>query len=155
MKILTLFAQRLKLKLAVCGDVHVLISIFTDIAMSSPKSYKMVLSIISLLIDQITTTEVRTKVVKDIYAKFQRFPDIGEIQIWMQHITYQLPDSIDYDEGICRIVNNEPDVDLWNNEWLADAYKKDFPMCEICTDWLRDNFTPVIDIDEVSLFDVY
>lgn len=155
MKILTLFAQRLKLKLAVCGDVHVLISIFTDIAMSSPKSYKMVLSIISLLIDQITTTEVRTKVVKDIYAKFQRFPDIGEIQIWMQHITYQLPGSIDYDEGICRIVNNEPDVDLWNNEWLDDAYKKDFPMCEICTDWLRDNFTPVIDIDEVSLFDVY
>ena len=25
--------------------------------------------------------------------------------IWMQHITYQMPDFVDYDEGICRIVN--------------------------------------------------
>lgn len=155
LKILTIFAHRLELKLAICGDIHVLISIFTSIAMSSPKSYKIVLSIISMLINQIKTTEERARVVKDIYAKFQRFPDIGEIQIWMQHITYQMPDSIDYDEELCKIVDNEPDVDLWNNDWVDDAYKLGFPQYAICTDWLRDNFTPVIDIDEVSLFDAY
>lgn len=155
LKILTLFAQRLKLKLAVCGDVLVLISIFTDIAMSSPKSYKMVLSVISMLINQIKLAEERARVVKDIYAKFQRFPDIGEIQIWMQHITYQLPDSINYNEGLCKVVDNEPGVKLWNNDWVDDAYKLDFPQYAICTDWIHDSFTPVIDIDEVSLFDVY
>lgn len=155
LKILTLFAQRLKLKLAVCGDINVLISIFTDIAISSPKSYKMVLSIISMLINQIKTKKERARVVKDIYVKFQRYPDIGEIQIWMQHITYQLPDSIDYDEGLCKIVKNEPGVKLWNNDWVDDTYKLGFPQYAICTDWIRDSFTPVIDIDEVSLFDVY
>lgn len=155
LKILTIFASRLELKLDICGDVYVLISIFTDIAMCSPKSYKIVLSIISQLINQITTTKERVRVVKDIYAKFQRFLDIGEIQIWMQRITYQMPETVDYNEDICRIVNNEPGVELWNNDWVDDAYKKDFPQYAICTDWIRDSFTPVIDIDEVSLFELY
>ena len=38
LKMLTIFAHRLKLKLAICGNIYVLISIFTDIAMLSPKS---------------------------------------------------------------------------------------------------------------------
>ena len=155
LKILMFFAQRLKSKISDCGDIFVMISIFTDIAISSPKSYKVALSIISQLINQITTTDERRRVVKDIYLKFQRFPNIGEIQIWMQHITYQLPDSIDYDEGLCKIVNGESNVELWNNEWLADNYKKDFPQGAICTEWLRESFTPVIAIDEVSLFNMY
>lgn len=50
---------------------------------------------------------------------------------------------------------NEPDVILWNNEWVADEYKDDFPLYGICTNWLRDSYTPVIDIDEVSLFETY
>lgn len=99
-----------------------------------------------MLINQIKTKKERARVVKDIYVKFQRYPDIGEIQIWMQHITYQLPDSIDYDEGLCKIVNNEPGVKLWNNDWVDDTYKLGFPQYAICTDWIRDSFTPVIDI---------
>ena len=30
-----------------------------------------------------------------------------------------------------------------------------FPQYDICSNWLRDSYTPVIDIDEVSLFDIY
>lgn len=82
-------------------------------------------------------------------------PNIGELQIWMQRITYQWTKPIDYMESICKIVANVPDVVLWNNEWVADEYKDAFPQYEICTNWLRDCYTPVIDIDEVSLFDKY
>ena len=154
-KLLTTFAHRLVKKFAVCGDVRILISIFTDIALSSPKSYKIVLAILSKLISKLTTTKEREEIVKDIYMRFQRFPNIGEIQIWMQHITYKLPHSISYTEDICKIVNKESGVELWNNDWVNDAYKRAFPQYKICTDWIRDSFTPIIDIDEVSLFDVY
>ena len=154
-KLLTTFAHRLVKKFAVCGDVRILISIFTDIALSSPKSYKIVLAILSKLISKLTTTKEREQIVKDIYMRFQRFPNIGEIQIWMQHITYKLPHSISYTEDICKIVNKESGVELWNNDWVNDAYKRAFPQYKICTDWIRDSFTPIIDIDEVSLFDVY
>ena len=153
--LLTTFAYRLVKKFADCGNVHVLISIFTDIALSSPKVYKIVLVIISKLINKIPTTDEREQIVNDIYTKFLRFPNIGEIQIWMQRITYNLPHPIAYTEDICKIVCNEAGVELWNNDWVDDAYKNAFPQNKICTEWLRDNYTPVIDIDEVSLFNNY
>lgn len=155
LKLLTIFAKRLVKKGFFSSDARVLISIFTEVALSSPKVYKIILAILSKLISKIPTTAEREEVVNHIYTKFQRFPNIGEIQIWMQHITYKLPHSITYTEDICKIVNNEANVELWNNDWVADAYKADFPQYSICTDWLRDSFTPIIDIDEVSLFDVY
>ena len=153
--LLTTFAYRLVKKFADCGNVHVLISIFTDIALSSPKVYKIVLAIISKLINKIPTTDEREQIVNDIYTKFLRFPNIGEIQIWMQRITYNLPHPIAYTEDICKIVCNEAGVELWNNDWVDDAYKNAFPQYKICTEWLRDNYTPVIDIDEVSLINNY
>jgi len=154
-KLLTTFAHRLVKKFSESSDFKVVISVFTDIALSSPKAYKIVLAIISKLISKIPSSEERAQIVNDIYAKFQRFPNIGEIQIWMQHITFKSPKPITYTEDICKIVNNEAGVKLWNNDWVDDAYKKAFPQYEICTTWIRDSFTPVIEIDEVSLFDIY
>ena len=153
--LLTIFARRLNKKFVAGDNVHVFISIVTDVALSSPKAYKIILAIISKLISKIATTAEREKIVNDIYKKFQRFPNIGEIQIWMQHITYGLPNPISYTEGLCKIVNNEPNVELWNNDWVGDTYKSAFPQYEICTNWIRDSFTPIISIDEVSLFDEY
>lgn len=153
-KLLTIFASRLN-KIKVSVDVLVLISVVTDIALSSPKTYKIILAIISNLIIKIKENDEREKVVNAIYNKFQRFPNIGEIQIWMQHITYKSPHPISYTEDLCKIVSNEPGVELWNNDWVDDAFKIDFPQYQICTDWIRNRFTPIIDIDEVSLFEGY
>lgn len=154
-KLLTTFAHRLEKRINKCGEIYVLVSIFTDIALSSPKTYKIILAIISKLINEIESTNEREQVVRDIYKKFDRFPNTGEIQIWMQHITYNLPNPIVYTEGICKVVNNDTGISLWNNDWVADGYKLHFPQEKICTDWIRNHFTPVIDIDEVSLFDTY
>ncbi len=154
-KLLTTFGHRLVKKFSACDNAYVLISIFTDIALSSPKTYRVILAVISKLISKFPTTDERERIVNDIYTKFQRFPNIGEIQIWMQRITYKLPHSIAYTEDICKIVNNEAGVELWNNDWVDDTYKKAFPNYKICTDWIRDHYTPIIDIDEVSLYDTY
>lgn len=154
-KLLTTFAYRLANKVADCTNTHVLISLFTDIALLSPKAYKIALAIVSILIIKIQTPDEREKIVNDIYMKFQRFPNIGEIQIWMQRISFNLPHPIAYTEDICKIVNNESGVELWNNDWVADAYKNAFPQYEICNKKIRDKITPIIDIDEVSLFDIY
>lgn len=154
-KLLTLFSERLSKRKATVKDPRILIAILIDIALGSPKCYPVVLQLCSVLIDCLPTTEERVEVVKDIYEKFQLIPNIGELQIWLQRITYQWDNPIDYTEPICKIVANEPDVALWNNEWVADEYKEAFPQYKICTSWLRDSFTPIIDIDEVSLFDIY
>lgn len=152
-KLLTFYARRLINRKINKNETLVLISMFADIAMDSPKGYKIVLMIISKLLQTIPTTDERKEIVNNLYEKFERLPNIGELQIWLQHITYKMPDTIDYSELICQIVAGVPDVMLWNLEWVADEYKKDFPMSTICTNWIRDSFTPVIDIDEISLFD--
>lgn len=154
-RLLSSFSKRLIKKKSDSSNVHVLISIFTDVAFSSPKAYKIVLAIISKLISKVPTTDEREQIVSHIYTKFQRFPNIGEIQIWMQRIAYNLPHPPEYTEDICKIVNNEPNIELWNNDWVDEDYKDKFPQYKICTDWIRDHYTPIIDIDEVSLFDIY
>lgn len=75
-KLLTTFAQRLNKKIAICGDYLVMISIFTEIALYSPKTYKVILSIISKLLSKIPSTDERERIVNNVYAKFQRFPNI-------------------------------------------------------------------------------
>lgn len=152
-KLLTFYARRLKNRKRNKNVALVLISMFADIAMDSPKGYKIVLMIISKLLQTIPTTAERKEIVNNLYEKFERLPNIGELQIWLQHITYKMPSTIDYSEPICQIVAGVPDVKLWNLEWVADKYKEDFPLDTICTNWIRDSFTPVIDIEEISLFD--
>ncbi len=44
-------------KIAICGDYLVMISIFTEIALYSPKTYKVILSIISKLLSKIPSTD--------------------------------------------------------------------------------------------------
>lgn len=154
-KMLTSFSKRLKVDLKACKNPLTLISIFVDIAMDSPKAYPMILMIISILLQKITTETSRKQIVSDIYEKFMRLPNIGELQIWLQRITYQIVPPINYTEKICKIVAKNPNLKLWNNDWVADTYKENFPTYSICTDWIRNNYTPVINMNEVSLFDNY
>lgn len=154
-KLLTTFSERLVKHKKIINAPEILIAILTDIVLGSPKCYPVVLQLCSVLINKLSTTAEREEVVKDIYEKFQLIPNIGELQIWMQRITYKWANPIVFPEPICKIVANEPDVELWNNDWVADEYKDTFPQYDICTNWLRDCYTPVIDIDEVSLFDTY
>lgn len=156
MKLLTIFSQRLIKKKSITeSEVNVFIAIFTDVALCSPKAYKLLLHLISVFINKLPTTENRTRTVQAIYKKFQITPNIGELQVWMQHITYQMNPGITYSEPLCKIVTGEANISLWNNEWVKDEFRVGFPQYQICTNWIRDNFTPVINIDEVSLFDVY
>lgn len=156
-KLLTTFSQRMRhtKKPIDEQDIEVLIAIFTEVAMGSPKVYKLVLHLISYLVNKLDTTEERERVVRSVYQKFKMIPNIGELQIWMQHITYQMPEGIEYTEPLCKIVAGEKGVKLWNNDWVKKEYRKGFPQNKVCSDWIRDSFTPVIDIDEVSLFEVY
>ena len=132
-----------------------MIAILTEIALGSPKVYGMVLHLISYLVDKMDSEHDKKMVVKAVYTKFTRIPVIGELQIWMQHITFKMSDTIHYTEPLCKIVEGEKEVKLWNNEWLKEEYKKKFPQELICTDEARAKIKAVISIDEVAMFNAY
>ena len=127
-------------------------AIVVEIAMNSPKVYSLAVSIISNLINHLETTKERETVTKNICNKFSRLPNIGYLQLWMQRITFQMTVPMNYTEPLCKIVENQPDIQIWNNEWLKDEYTDRFPLYSMCTNWIRDKFTPIIGIDEVSVF---
>lgn len=152
-KLLTTFLKRLSSIKDLSENAGVLSAITVEIAMNSPKVYSLVVSIISNLISHLRTTKEREDIAKNICYKFSRLPNIGYLQLWMQRITFQMATPMNYTEPLCKIVENKPDVQIWNNEWLKDEYTLEFPLYSMCTDWIRDMFTPIIDIDEVSIFD--
>lgn len=128
-KMLDTFSKRLRAsKLPMTDEERqVMIAILTEIALGSPKVYGMVLHLISYLVDKMETEEDKERVVKAVYKKFTRIPVIGEVQIWMQHIAFKMPDAIELTEPLCKIVAGEKDMKLWNLDWLKDEYKKKFP----------------------------
>ncbi len=156
-KLLTLFSERLRTsKLSMRSEERwVIIAVLVEVALESPKVFGLVLHLISYLVAKMETAEERVRAVNAVYKKFTRIPIIGEVQIWMQHITFRMADDFEYSEPLCKIVAGEKDTILWNNNWLKDEYRKSFPQEKICADKARDRITPVIDIDEVALFDVY
>ena len=152
-KLLTIFLKRISAIENLLENVGVLSAIVVEIAMNSPKVYSLAVSIISNLINHLDTTEKRETMAKNICNKFSRLPNIGYLQLWMQRITFQMNTPMGYTEALCKIVENKPNVQIWNNEWLKDEYTAEFPLYSMCTNWIRDMFTPIINIDEVSIFD--
>ena len=125
-KLLNKFLKRLITVNKLEEDVNVLSAISVEIAMNSPKIYNLVVSILSHLITRLNSFPEQEKIAKNICHKFSRLPNIGYLQIWMQRITYKM-DTVRYTEPICKIVNNEPDISIWNNEWLKDELVTGFP----------------------------
>lgn len=156
-KMLDIFSERLRASRLPMTDEErqVMVAILTEVALGSPKVYGMVLHLISYLVNKMESEEDKERVVKAVYKKFTRIPIIGEVQIWMQHITFKMTDAIGYTEPLCKIVAGEKDVKLWNSDWLKEEYKKKFPQEQICTDEARAKIKPVISIDEVALFNTY
>ncbi|WP_294141912.1 RNA-directed DNA polymerase [uncultured Sanguibacteroides sp.] len=152
-KLLTMFLKRLSTIENLKEDANVLSAIITEIAMNSPKVYSLAVSIISNLINHLKTTKEREKIAKNISNKFSRLPNIGYLELWMQRITFHMTSDMGYTEPLCKIVKGEPDIQIWNNQWLKDEYTVGFPLYSMCTNWIRDKYTPIIDIDEVSVFD--
>lgn len=86
---------------------------------------------------------------------FRGFRILAKFINRIQRIAFNLPHPVTYTENICKIVNGETGVNLWNNDWVDEPYKGAFPQYKICTEWVRDSYTPVIDIDKISLFNIY
>lgn len=105
-KLLDTFSKRLRASRYAMTDEErqVMIAILTEIALGSPKVYGMVLHLISYLVNKMDTEDDKERVVKAVYKKFTRIPVIGEVQIWMQHITFKMTDAIEYNEPLCKIV---------------------------------------------------
>lgn len=131
---------------------RVLISITVETMMTSPRVFNVGTALISCFLSKIE--EGKEEILRSVYSKLRRLSNTGELDIWLQRITYHLNDvNIAYDEGLTKVVAGQPGVSLWNNEWVKPELLQGFPLMSICDVQKRNDQTPIIPAAEVSIFE--
>jgi hypothetical protein len=140
------------------NSIMPLISIVADIALHNPRHLPLCAAILSHLIDLLESTTKKSEVIDKIKKKFERVPNTGFLDIWLQRITLPFGQKMHYDEKICKVVNKvvKNDLlkdDLWNSDWISSIelkgainFSKVIKQCEI------DTLPPVISPEECELF---
>lgn len=130
------------------------IAILVDIAMDNPKLYSDVVALLSVTLSKFGAKEEQKVLVDNICDKLFVLPNKGILQLWLQRITIPILDEAkDYEEKLCRIVNNVPNIQLWNLSWIDDKFTKDFPLYEIVNDEKLKDLEPIVEMNEYSPFE--
>ena len=150
-KALTKYFSRIKQIKNTKQNVKILISILVDIAYKNPKTYPICSAILSKLLTLLETPIEKTEILNSITKKFDKIPNTGHLQIWLQRITLKIDRNIDYQEILCRKITN-PATLIWNSTWLSDNLQDLITNESIIDETIIENLNELIQSEEVNLF---
>lgn len=133
------------------NNIKVLISIATDIAYKNPRTYPIISAILSKLTDFLPNSG-KDQIIRKIISKFQKLPNTGIMQLWLQRVTIKSSSRFDYSEKLCNKVVDK-DVVIWNSDWLKPSLKKFIDSYDLIDKDILEGLGAVISDEEVSLFD--
>lgn len=134
------------------ADIKVLISIVTDISYKNPRTYHVTSAILSKLIDFLPVRE-KERIMNKILNKFQKLPNTGVMQLWLQRITIKLSDEYEYSEKLCNKVM-DTNVVIWNSDWLNVDLRNIVNSHNLINNDILKKLGAVISHDEVELFEL-
>lgn len=147
------FYLRLKKTKIQDKDVLPLISIIVDIAYNSPKLYPDCAAILSYLISKLKFRIRKLDIINKISIKFDKIPNTGHLQIWLQRISLSFKKNHQFNELLCKKLI-DPKVILWNSEWLSKPLKDIVDQYLIVDKTVIDTLPEIIEKEEVNLFHV-
>lgn len=118
-------------KLNEIGEVLPIISIIVDLAVRNPRVISVCFSLISILQNPDKTCNISSQIVNKIRKKFQKLPDSGLLDIWLQRITLPCMKSVEFEEQVCNVVFEvatevkgipykfKKGMTIWNIEWIS------------------------------------
>ena len=134
-----------------------MIGITVDIAFHNPKVYPLSAAILSKLIVLLDSCEAREKICQQIIDKFQKLPNVGYMEVWLQRFTRFFNDKIYFKEGLTKVAGlNDHDTEgykIWNNEWISNRELKlilDKP--DIINRNILNNLESEIRLTEIALY---
>jgi len=129
-----------------------LIAIVVDIAYRNPRTYAICAAILSKLTSHLESADEKRDVIEKIKARFEKIPNTGHMQIWIQRLTYPLSQDISYEEPICKLVAGDARA-LWNCDWISSPKLKGaISKTDIINREKLAHMEPVIPVDEIELF---
>lgn len=132
------------------GNVRAMCAIVTQIALENIAVTHYALRVISRLTSGRFKIEERTDIMRKVSKKLISLPNSTYSQLWLQNITYKYDKEkkeIPYETRLCKVVMGEK-ISLWNNDWLKEELKKDFPQESIVDEKKLEELTPVISFKE-------
>ncbi len=130
----------------------VLVSILIDIAFKNPRTYPVVIAILSKILSLEVDSETGLKILKSIEQRFDKIPNVGHLQIWLQRLTLKIDRSKNYAEKLCQKVI-DTNTGIWNIGWLTNQTIKDaFTNISIIDESKIHQLQQVIEPNEVSIF---
>ncbi|AFY74933.1 Reverse transcriptase (RNA-dependent DNA polymerase) [Synechococcus sp. PCC 7502] len=135
-------------------DIIVMISILVDIMLKNPRTYPIGAGILSKLISLIKPIDKQVEILKTIIYRFQKLPNIGYLEIWIQRIALKIDKEITFGELLCKKLNNKnSNISLWNSDWIANnKLKKIINDQLIVNEKTVENMSKVVKGNEVKLF---
>lgn len=132
-----------------------LISIVVDIAYHNPRTYPISVGILSKLITFLKTKEDQYAIIEKIKRKFSQIPNTGHMLLWLQRISLDYTQAIDFDEPLCRLVHGENEK-IWNSDWISSMkLKKAIDAKTIINQQVLQNLPPIISRVEFAIFKEY
>ncbi len=134
-------------------DLEVMISITTNLAIQNPKTYQWSMAILSKLIALLDKTK-KNDIISAIQTKFERIPNTGLLDVWLQRLTYKIDNKIEYQEPLTRLVGASPYPGniIWNSDWLKSDFEKIVTSTPIVSSMALEKMPKTIERPEVELF---
>ncbi len=130
----------------------VLVSILVDIAFKNPRTYPVITAILSIILSLEIKNETVTEILNAIENKFDKIPNVGHLQIWLQRLTIKSDRNKNYTETLCKkVIDNN--TNIWNLNWLTNQTIKDDILNNPIIDEENINeIEQVIEPNEVKIF---
>lgn len=131
-----------------------IISILVDLMKRNPKTIPISCSIISKILKNIENP-LKLEISIKIHKKLKNSPNSEFAQIWLQGMLKDSLQHFEFDDKLCKIVKQDIDIELWNNEWLDEnsRIKTILRTSNIFDESVFNQMDEVIKNSEVDIFD--
>jgi len=132
-------------------DVEAMISMTVNLATKNPRTHAVTMGILSHLLS-FCTDDRKAQLIVQISAKFERVPNTGLLDIWLQRVTYKIDPTIQYDEKLTKVVTGEMGNLFWRSGWLKDDLLAVIMKTSIIDKVKLAELSPTMSPEEVSLY---
>lgn len=111
-------------KIKSTANVDVLISITSEILVKNPKMIALGAAILSELIGCLKNIDEKKQKIDQIKRKLSKIPNTGVFEVWLQRMTLEIDQTIQYQEGLCGVVLDK-NSKIWEDKWIKDSSLKE------------------------------
>lgn len=119
-KQLAKISKRLEMKKFLNEEPKPIISIITDIMINNPRTFASCALVLSKTLKFVDVKSEKLELLEKIRNKFKNILGTGVLDIWLQRISFSIQPDIEFEEPLCNVTANVPDVKIWESDWITD-----------------------------------